>query len=142
MRQNNLSHEFVEYIPELLKEGVLYISQQYGTAVHKCCCGCNEEVITPINPTGWTLWIEGNTITLDPSIGNWSYKCHSHYWIRRSKVIWAGQMSKQDIEQGRIIDQKNKDAYFKELNRNKNIQSHNLSRLIYKMWHMFKRWFK
>src|SRR5262245_11511625 len=34
-----LAHEFVEFIPEQLKERTLYISKPYQTAVHKCCCG-------------------------------------------------------------------------------------------------------
>ena len=36
-----LAYEFVEYIPGEIKERTLYISETYGTAVHKCCCGCN-----------------------------------------------------------------------------------------------------
>ena len=39
MRQTALRPEFVEFIPEQLEDGVLYISQRYGTAMHRCCCG-------------------------------------------------------------------------------------------------------
>lgn len=123
MRQTHLSHQFVEYIPEQIEEGVLYISKRYGTAVHKCCCGCGEEVITPLGPTDWSLWVTGNDVTLDPSIGNWSYACRSHYLIRRSKVVWAGQMSKQKIERGRAIDRVAKQAYFESANRKKELPS-------------------
>lgn len=123
MRQAYLSHQLVEFIPERLEEGALYISQRYGTAAHKCCCGCGEEVITPLTPTDWSLQMDGNVVTLYPSIGNWSFACRSHYWIRRSKVIWAGQMSQQEIKRGRAIDRATKQAYFEVVNRKKALHS-------------------
>ena len=47
-----LAYEFVEFIPDELKERTLYISHTYSTAVHKCCCGCGHEVVTSLSPTG------------------------------------------------------------------------------------------
>jgi len=113
MRQTRLSHQFVEFIPEKLEEGVLYVSKRYSTAAHKCCCGCGEEVFTPLTPTDWSLRIDGDYLTLNPSIGNWSYACRSHYWIRKSQVIWAGQMSQRQIERTRAIRRNTKQAFFK-----------------------------
>ncbi len=118
-KQTSISHQFVEFIPERLDEGVLYISRNYGTAIHKCCCGCGEEVVTPLNPTDWSLRINGNVVTLYPSIGNWSFPCQSHYWIRNSNVVWAGQMSQKQINRGRALDRAAKQAYFEEVNRKK-----------------------
>src|SRR5205085_355428 len=92
MRNNNtLTHEFVEFIPDDLEEGVLYVSMQYATAAHKCFCGCGTEVVTPLSPTDWKLIFDGKTISLDPSIGNWGLDCQSHYWIRGNQVRWAGR---------------------------------------------------
>ena len=54
-----LAYEFVEHIPEELKERMLYISKTHGTAAHKCCCGCGREVVTPLSPTGWQLTFDG-----------------------------------------------------------------------------------
>lgn len=119
MKQANIRHQFVEYIPERLEEGLLYISQKYGTATHKCCCGCGEEVVTPLNPTDWSLRIDGDLATLDPSIGNWSYACRSHYWIRRSQVIWAAPMAQWQIDRIRAFDRSNKEAYFRVKNQEK-----------------------
>ncbi len=109
MRRRTLTHQFVEFIPDQLQEGILYVSLQYATAAHICCCGCGEEVITPFSPSDWQLTFDGVTITLSPSIGNWSFACRSHYWIRRNRVEWAGDMSKQAIEAGRA-----RDRYLKE----------------------------
>lgn len=119
MRQAYIVPQIVEYIPEHLEEGVLYISQKYGTATHKCCCGCGEEVVTPLNPTDWSLKIEGNLVTLDPSIGNWSFACRSHYWIRRGRVIWAASMTQRQIDRIRAFDRANKEAYFRAKNQEK-----------------------
>lgn len=140
MKQKTLSHQFVEYIPEKLDDGVLYISKRYGTAVHKCCCGCGEEVVTPLSPTDWSLHVERNVVTLYPSIGNWSLACRSHYWVRKDKVIWAGQMSQGQIEYGRAMDRAAKKAYFEEVNSNENLHENKLSHFICSKWQAFRRW--
>jgi hypothetical protein len=111
-RTTALAHEFVEYIPNDLKEGTIYVSVTYATAVHMCCCGCGKEVVTPLSPTDWELIFDGQTISLDPSIGNWNFPCQSHYWIRRNKVIWARRLSRQEIEKGRSYERLEKERYF------------------------------
>lgn len=92
-----LKHKFVELIPESLEEDVLYISIEYRTAVHKCVCGCGNEVVTPISPTDWKLIFDGKSISLTPSIGNWNFKCKSHYWIINNKIKHARKWSKWEI---------------------------------------------
>jgi hypothetical protein len=77
-----MQHKFVEFVPEDIQPNTLYVSVEYGTAVHKCCCGCGEEVVTPLTPTDWKLKFDGESVSLAPSIGNWSFKCRSHYFIR------------------------------------------------------------
>jgi hypothetical protein len=109
-----LIHKFVEFIPQEIEEGVLYISVEYGTARHKCCCGCGSDVITPITPTDWKLIYDGETVSLSPSIGSWNLPCQSHYFIRNNKVIWAQKWSKKEITQGRVIDKKLKEAFYRK----------------------------
>lgn len=104
-RRTTLTHEFVEYIPEKLAEGTVYVCVPFATVVHKCCCGCGSEVVTPLSPADWTLSFDGESISLNPSIGNWSYPCQSHYWIRNNKVTWARRWSRSEIEAGRALDQ-------------------------------------
>lgn len=112
MSRVRLQHEFVEYIPEELKERVVYISIPFATAVHKCVCGCGNEVVTPLSPTDWRMTFDGQTISLQPSIGNWSFPCQSHYWITRNAVHWAPRMSRHEIEAGRRLDRWAKERYF------------------------------
>jgi hypothetical protein len=107
-----LQHRFVEYIPETLKEGVLYISMEYCTAIHTCVCGCGNKVVTPISPTDWQLKFDGRSVSLKPSIGNWSFDCQSHYWITNNKIEWAGKWDKEEIEEGRRADHIRKHVYF------------------------------
>lgn len=106
-----LGYEFVERIPERLEEGVLYVSILYATAMHLCACGCGREVVTPLTPTDWEIAFNGETVSLSPSIGNWSFQCQSHYWIRRGRVRWARWMSREEIERGRERDRRRRERY-------------------------------
>jgi len=107
-----IQHKFVEFIPDRLENGILYVSITHATVLHKCCCGCGNEVVTPLSPTDWKLTYDGKAISLYPSIGNWSFPCQSHYWIRDNKVIWAPKWSKKQIEEGRLKDSLAKKSYF------------------------------
>ncbi len=107
-----LKHEFVEFIPDEIKEGTVYVSIRFATASHLCFCGCRSKVVTPLRPTDWKLIFDGKTISLDPSIGNWSFACKSHYWIRNNRVKWAPRWSKEQIEHGRSHDHLAKQTYF------------------------------
>jgi len=111
-RITSLKCEFIEYIPEELKDGVIYISINFRTSIHKCCCGCGKEVVTPLSPTDWELVFDGQSISLYPSIGNWSFECQSHYWIRRNKVIWAPPMSGEEIQFIRTRDHRARERYY------------------------------
>ncbi|HEX4165011.1 MAG TPA: DUF6527 family protein, partial [Bryobacteraceae bacterium] len=71
-----------------------------------------NKVVTPIRPTDWKLIFDGKTISLDPSIGNWSFACRSHYWIRNNRIRWAAQWSEEQIRRGRTHDQSAKRSYF------------------------------
>jgi hypothetical protein len=112
MRHTTLTHKFVEYIPDELDDGTIYISIAYATAAHKCCCGCGEEVVTPLSPTDWKLTFDGGTVSLFPSIGNWSFACQSHYWIERNRVRWAPCWSREEIAAGRAFDAQAKERRY------------------------------
>ena len=107
-----IRHEFVDLAPKTLEEGVLYVSVEYGSAVHKCFCGCGVKVATPFTPTDWKLTFDGDTVSLSPSVGNWDLPCRSHYVIKRDVVHWAGDMKRAEIAGGRAADRRRKDAYY------------------------------
>jgi hypothetical protein len=109
-----LTHEFVEFVPNELSPSTLYISIPFATATHLCVCGCGSRVVTPIHPTGWQLLFDGETVSLRPSIGNWGFRCRSHYWIRNDRVVWAPSMTQEEIERGRQRDRQLVDDYFGE----------------------------
>lgn len=111
-RRSALTPEFVEFMPKEIEEGILYVSMTYGTAIHRCCCGCGEKVVTPFSATDWKLTYDGETVSLAPSIGNWNFRCRSHYWIERNRVRWAPGWSAVHIQVGRARDQADKERYF------------------------------
>jgi hypothetical protein len=110
IRADRLRPEFVEYIPERLEEGVLYISRRYATATHLCCCGCGREVVTPLNPAKWRLAEKNETVSLHPSVGNWSFPCQSHYWIEGNRVRWAGALAPEMIAAVKARDRRDAEA--------------------------------
>jgi hypothetical protein len=93
-------YKFVEYIPDEIEFGILYISLKYCTVIHKCVCGCGNEVVTPISRQGWQLMFDGESVSLQPSIGSWNLPCKSHYFIINNKVrfakAWIDKLAKHD----------------------------------------------
>lgn len=112
MRHKRLEHRFVEHLPERLEPGVLYLSMEYATSAHSCCCGCGEEVVAPFTPTDWKMTFDGETVSLRPSIGNWTLKCRSHYVIDCGKVIEAGPWTEEQVEAERRRDRAAKARFF------------------------------
>jgi hypothetical protein len=113
-----LTHEFVEFVPDGLKERTLYVSILYKTVAHLCCCGCGRQVVTPLSPTAWKLTFDGVSISLHPSIGSWSLPCKSHYWIDRNRVKWAAMWSPKQIKAGREAEARARAEYDGEEPRN------------------------
>ena len=107
-----LRHEFVEHMPRRLDHGVLYVSLPFRTVIHSCVCGCGEEVVTPLGPGEWSLTYDGETISIAPSIGNWSLACRSHYVIDRSRVRWARRYSQKEVVQVRAGNRRRRRRYF------------------------------
>ena len=112
MAVRKIAHRFVDLIPDELEDGVLYVSLECATVAHLCSCGCGQEVFTPLSPTDWKLTFDGVSISLSPSIGNWSFPCRSHYWIRSGKIHWAENWSDEKISCGREVDKVEKDIFF------------------------------
>lgn len=102
-------------MPKLLKPGVLYVSEEFGTAAHLCACGCGAKIRTPLGPTEWSIEDTGAGPTLRPSIGNWQQACKSHYVIYRGEVIWAEAWTDTEIHAGRMSEEKRREAYYRAL---------------------------
>lgn len=111
-----LEHKFVEFIPDILEDGILYITIEYCTAIHKCVCGCGNEVVTPFSPNDWQLTFDGKSVSLYPSIGNWNFECKSHYWITNNKIKFARKWKDDEIDLGRKKELKIKKKKLKKKN--------------------------
>ena len=114
LKYAHLQHRFVRHIPDALEPGLLYISIEYATASHLCCCGCGEEIATPFSPAQWSMIFDGETVSLHPSVGNWLLKCRSHYVIVHGRVIEAAQWSNKKIAAGITSDQAARRTMFRE----------------------------
>lgn len=114
MKVSRFEHRFVEHFPDQLEQGLLYVSLPFASVAHGCACGCGREVITPLSPAEWRLTFDGKTISLNPSIGNWSFPCRSHYWIKQGTVHWSYDMSCIQIEAGRKRAQAARNTYYGE----------------------------
>lgn len=142
-----MTHEFVEQMPENLDEGVIYVSIPFETVIHKCVCGCGAEVVTPLSPAEWSLNFDGETISLHPSIGNWSLKCKSHYWIRKNKIEWSSKWSDEEIETVKKTDFLAKKDYYQDgKSESKDIKvgipSGSQIEKKQSLWNHIKSWFK
>lgn len=115
-----IEYKFVKQIPKDIPDGILFISIEFETIMHKCCCGCGKDVITPISPNQWKLTFDGESVSLYPSIGNWSFDCQSHYWIKKSKILWAEKWTADEIDSCRKHEEKERnDFYYKKHNKRK-----------------------
>lgn len=121
--------QHVHYMPKDLNPGVLYVSEEFGTAAHLCPCGCKTKIRTPLGPTDWTVDETKSGPTLWPSVGNWQLPCQSHYWIERGQVIWAPKWTPEEIVAGRRMEEEKRRAYY-----------HGLYRKSDKIFNRFLRW--
>ena len=117
MSREKLQHLFVRHVPDELEERTLYVSMDYATVVHRCCCGCGGRVVTPLSPTDWKMTYDGRSVTLMPSVNNSGFECESHYFIDSSRVSWAPRLRPHQVAATRRRDRQAKDAYYEGLDR-------------------------
>jgi hypothetical protein len=111
----------------------------YCTAIHLCVCGCRNKVVTPISPTDWRITFDGKSISLYPSIGNWSFDCQSHYWIKKGKVEWAVSWSDDQISKGRKADNSVKEKYYESKTKDNVLAVMKRKKSIWdQIWEVFK----
>ena len=138
--------QYVDYIPERLNEGVLYICEQYNIASHLCCCGCGKEVVTPLSPVDWVIKKNEDKVSLHPSIGNWSFPCQSHYYIQSNNIIWAEGFTQQQIAEVKKRDMTDKVKHIAYQNQQKRKQQSNnfksIGNLLHSIWLSVVRIFK
>ena len=139
-RTDRLVTRHVEFIPEDLLPGVLYVSDRYQTATHLCCCGCGKEVVTPLNPAKWRLREAGGEVSLSPSIGNWEFPCQSHYWIEAGRVEWARAFSQDRIRAVQARDRRDEDAWVDDVQGNSRSLGRRLIHWVQNVWRRWMGW--
>lgn len=127
-------HKFVETIPDKIESGIVYISLEYTAVVHKCFCGCGNEVNTPLSPTDWKVTFNGDSISLYPSVGNWNLACQSHYWIKNNSVYYAEKWLKDDVAYAKAKDNIAKAKYYNDAD------DHIATKIEIGLLNKFKKW--
>lgn len=64
-----------------MEDGVIYISEKFNTAHHRCLCGCGQPTVTPLGPGQWNIEYSPKGLSMKPSISNYQFACKSHYII-------------------------------------------------------------
>ena len=146
MKLRQFTPEFVDEVPGELEHGILYVCCRYRAVKHLCPCGCGVAVNIPLHPAGWTLICDGVSVSLWPSIGNWSESCQSHYWIRNNRIDWVPKWSRSRIRRGRNARELELDRYFRanaapRMDQSSCPKFHN-STAMPKLMHLFKRFLR
>ena len=111
-RATTIDYELVDLMPKELRENILYVSIEYATAIHLCCCGCKSRVVTPLSPAQWSVTFDGETVSLAPSVGSHELPCASHYWIRKGRIRWARHWAPHEVEKARAADRRDVRKHF------------------------------
>jgi hypothetical protein len=125
----------VHYVPKTLEPGLLYVSEEFGAALHLCACGCGSKVSTPLSPTAWTLEETPAGPSLHPSVGNWQLACKSHYWITSGNILWSDAWTQEQVTSGRKVEEQRRRTYYDEMDR----QFH---RPLSRLWRWIKSLFE
>jgi len=91
-RVDKLEPVFVQYIPQEIEEGKLYISEEFEVSIHLCACGCGGKTVMPFNQnTGWRMKNLNGLVSFSPSVGNFSGEqpYHAHYFIVDNVIRWC-----------------------------------------------------
>lgn len=86
----------VEELPDRLRPNLLYLVGEAGNhwcMAFLCPCGCGDPIhlnLVPETRPAWRIRKHWNaSLTVQPSV--WRTKgCRSHFWIRRSCIVWCG----------------------------------------------------
>jgi hypothetical protein len=107
----------VRFIPKELEPGFLYVSEEFGAAVHLCACGCGSKVSTPLGPAEWALEETASGPSLSPSVGNWQFPCRSHYWVTGGSIVWSMEWTPAQVAAGRQAEEERRRDYYDSLDR-------------------------
>lgn len=86
-----------ERLPSHVGPFEFYYSRRFEMAAVACACGCGHRVMLNLLDQH-QLVIENGFPTVSPSILVSDAPCLSHYFIRKGRVEWAQQWSKERVD--------------------------------------------
>lgn len=79
-----------------------------------------------------------NRVSLRPSIGNWNYRCKSHYFITNNRVIWADKFTQKQIASVQAKDNFDKQKYIANKNKQGSNSEQDSDSWFSKLWLVIK----
>lgn len=130
--------ELVVDMPQEIEAGILYVSEEYEIACHRCACSCGSLVYSPLGPAEWKFSNDERGPSLRPSIGSWDLPCRSHYWIRNGRVLWAADWSEERVLAGRRQETLRREAIYEGVTSPTLFAR--LIRSMNRLWERINRW--
>lgn len=89
MVQQTVTAVHVARLPDVddMKQGTVYICDEFLVTSHLCFCGCGERVVLAIDPAGYKYSEEHGKPSLRPAIGNIGLPCGSCYRIHDGRIV-------------------------------------------------------
>lgn len=87
-------YQAVERLPKVLREGIVYHSEEYEIGALLCACGCGHRVSLLV-PDSHQIHSESGLATIRPSIAVCDAPCKSHYYISGGRVEWLPAFSRE-----------------------------------------------
>jgi hypothetical protein len=81
-------------LPKVLDANTFYIigAPSPKWAVLMCPCGCGERLNVNLmrsRQPSWQLAVQGDRVSLSPSLWRPNYTCKSHFWVRDNDIHWV-----------------------------------------------------
>jgi hypothetical protein len=80
-------YQLVDRVPDKLRDGVVYHTEEFELGGLLCACGCGHRVMLLV-PDSHQVWDQNGLATVRPSIGVFDAACKSHYFITAGVVDW------------------------------------------------------
>ena len=88
-------------LPRRLGNSLFVVGSPPKWAVLRCPCGCGERIdvnLMKSKAPRWTLELEQDGASLNPSLWMPADKCESHFWIRRNRICWADDSCPTNVQ--------------------------------------------
>ena len=99
--------ECVECMPNERESGVLYVSEEFGIALHLCACGCGSKIKTLLGLVDASEDEQDQPQALRGPAGKLPVSRSNHSW----RIVWAEKVDTEQIADGSRMKHSVGEAY-------------------------------